>query len=91
MVTRRQAHRNFELLRESYGFTWVLRGLRGEAKGALAGWWLPENCSLRGGGVLVLVHGMLSALSTESQIVVTCEGCNKEFWRVFQGTSRFKV
>ena len=60
-------------------------------KGALAGWWVPKNCSLRGGGVLVLVHGALSALSAESQIVVIREEFNRRFRRVFQGTSRFKV
>lgn len=60
-------------------------------QGGLAGWWVPKNCSLRGGGVLVLVHGMLFALSVESQIVVTCEECNRGFWRAIPGSLRLKV
>lgn len=49
-------------------------------KSLFEGWLVP-----------VSVHGVLSTLGAESQIVGTCEKFNRGFWRVFQGTSSFKV
>lgn len=49
-------------------------------KSLFEGWLVP-----------VSVHRVLSALGAESQIVVTCEKFNREFWRVFWGILRFKV
>ena len=66
-----------------------MRGQRGEAQGAPAGWVIARNRSLRGGWVLMSVREMLSVLSAESQIVVTCEKFNRKFLARLSGN--FKV
>ena len=49
-------------------------------KSLFEGWLVP-----------VSVHGVLSALGAESQIVVTCEKFNRKFWRVIPETLWLKV